>query len=108
MWCNVYDDEGKVVSDSVEREKLLLEEEAKRIRTFLEDVSTMMEMGVTDIGEFPTVVRWLEYVRECNDDRASTARSFLNRAAAIDADIFRHRKYVEYQEMPIVINDILS
>jgi hypothetical protein len=108
MWIDVFDDEGNLVSDPEQRERILLTEEAERIRCFLDDVSRRMNTDSYEIGDFGMVVDWLRNARKANPDLAPQAERFLNRAAAIDADIFRHRKYIEKNGLPIDITDYLS
>lgn len=108
MWCNVYDDEGKVVRDPVSREVILLAEEGKRLRAFLQDVDAAMGVESDGVEEFGSVIRRLESIRESDPDRAPEAERFLNQAAALDADLFRHDKYIQKRLLPIDINVCLS
>ena len=108
MWIDVFDDEGKLVSDPEQREKILLTEEANRIRDFLDDVSRGMDISSYGLGEFGMVVDWLNKARAANPDLAPQAERFLNRAAAINADIFRHQRYIEKSGLPIDIADYFS
>ncbi len=107
MWCNVYDEEGKVVSDPVRREVILLAEEGKRLRSFLHDVDAAMGVESDGVEDFGLVIRRLESIRECEPDRAPDAERYLNQAAALDADLFRHDKYIQNRGLPIDINDCL-
>ena len=108
MWIDVYDEEGKLVSDPELRERILLTEEANRIRDFLDDVSRGMDTSSYGLGEFGMVIDWLNKTRAANPDLAPQAERYLNRAAAIDADIYRHRKYIERNGFAINIADYLS
>ena len=108
MWIDVYDEDGDLVSSPEHRERILLMEEADRIKQFLDDAGKMMDYGPSGIGEFGLVVGWLEKARAANPDVAPEAERLLNRAAAIDADIYRHRKYIEKSGLPIDIADYLS
>ena len=108
MWCNVYDEEGKLVSDPVRREVILLAEEGKRLRSFLHDVDAAMGVESDGVEEFGSVIQRLEAIRESDPDRAPEAERFLNQAAALDADLFRHDKYIQKRLLPIDINVCLS
>lgn len=108
MWCNVYDDEGRVVSDPVRREVILLAEEGKRLRAFLHDVDVGMGIESNGVEDFGSVIRRLEAVRENDPNRAPEAERYLNQAAAINANLYRHDKYIQRMEMPIDINVCLS
>lgn len=108
MWIDVYDEEGKSVSDPERRERILLMEEADRIKDFLDDVSRCMDISPCGLGEFGMVIDWLNKARAANPDLAPQAERYLNRAAAIDADIYRHRKYIERNGFAINIADYLS
>ncbi len=101
MWFNIYNDEGNTVEDKVRRERILLNEESLRIQRFL--VAVKQEFGVDydSVGDFHRVVKCLEDVRLQNPDLATDAEKLLNRAAAIDADIYRHLKYIENASLPI-------
>lgn len=107
-WIDVYDEDGNLVSDPERRERILLTEEANRVRDFLDDVSRGMDISSYGLGEFGMVVDWLNKARAANPDLAPQAERFLNRAAAINADIFRHQRYIEKSGLPIDIADYFS
>ena len=108
MKISVYDEEGNLADNPEKRERVLLAVEADRVKDFLADVGRMMDIPPNGIGEFTMVVDWLENVRRNDPDRAVDAERYLNRAAAIDADIYRHRKYIEKNGFSINIADYLS
>ncbi len=108
MWCNVYDEEGKLVSDPVRREVILLAEEGRRLRSFLHDVDATMGVESDGVEDFGSVIRRLESIRESDPDRAPEAERYLNQAAAINANLYRHDKYIQNRGLPIDINVCLS
>lgn len=101
MWFNTYDDEGGSVEDKVCRERILLNEESLRIQRFLAAVKQELGVIYDGVGDFHRVVKSLEDIRLQNPDLAPDAEKLLNRAAAIDADIYRHLKYIESAGLPI-------
>ena len=101
MWFNTYDDEGNSVEDKVRRERILLNEESLRIQRFLAAVKQKLGIDYDGLCDFHRVVKNLEDVRLQNPDIASDVEKLLNRAAAIDADIYRHLKYIESAGLPI-------
>ena len=105
---NVYDDEGNVVWDDVRREKLLLLEEAERISSFLDDVNRELDVESNGVGDFGSVVQRLEHIRANDPDMAPEVERFLNRAAAIELDVLRHKWYIDKKHYPIDVGECFS
>lgn len=101
MWFNTYDKDGNLVTDRVRREQILLHEESLRILRFLAEVKDKFGIDYDGVADFHKVVLRLEEIRREDSDIALDAESLLNWAAAIDADIFRHLKYIENADLPI-------
>ena len=108
MWINVFDDEGNVVNDRARREVILLAEESRRLKAFLNEVESVMGVESHGVEDFGSVVDRLKRLRADCPDRASEAKRYLNRAAAIDADLYRHEKYIEKSALPIDIDVCLA
>ena len=108
MWCNIYDEDGNLVRDEVSREQFMLEEEAKRLKSWLDDVQIEMGFEVNGDEAFRIAVESLERIRLHDSDRASRAERFLNQAAAINLNLFRHDRYIKRNELSIDIRDYLS
>lgn len=108
MWIKVFDDEGNEVPDPKQREILLLVEEGKRIKAFLNEVERGLDIESNGVEDFESVVNRLDRVRMRDSDRATEAKRFLTQAAAIDADLYRHRKYIENNGFSINMADCMA
>lgn len=108
MWCNIYDEDGNLVRDEVTRERFMLEQEAKRLKSWLDDVQVEMEFEVCGEEAFAIAVKSLERIRLRETDRASRAERLLNQAASINLSIYWHDHYIKRNEMPIDIREYLT
>ena len=108
MWINVFDDEGNEVTNPKQREILLLVEEGKRIKAFLNEVEKVLDIESNGVEDFESVVHRLDLVRMRDPNRATEAKRYLIQAAAIDADLYRHRKYIDNNGFPINMIDCLA
>lgn len=108
MWIKEYDDEGNEVVDPEQREILLLIEEGKRIKAFLNEVERVLDIESNGVEDFESVVHRLDRVRLRDPDRAAEAKRYLTQAAAIDADLYRHSKYIENNGFSINMADCMA
>lgn len=108
MWMKVFDDEGNEVTDPVQREILLLAVEGKRIKALLNEVERVLDIESNGVEDFESVVHRLDRVRMRDPNRATDVKRYLTQAAAIDADLYRHRKYIENSGFSISMADCLA
>jgi hypothetical protein len=108
MWCNIYDEDGNLVRDEVTRERFMLEQEAKRLKSWLDDVQVEMEFEVCGGEAFANAVKSLERIRLRETDRASRAERLLNQAATINLSFYWHDRYITRNDLPIDIRDYLT
>ena len=108
MWCNIYDEDGNLLRDEVTRERFMLNEEAKRLKSWLDDVQAEMEFEVSGEEAFATSIKSLERIRLREPDRASRAERLLNQAATINLSFYWHDRYIKRNGLPIDIREYLT
>ena len=102
MIVYMYNDECEPISDKVVRERFLLEEEANRVKTFVQDVYSEFGIEVDGVNnQLDIAVKMLRSRLSSEPDNAAVICRYLNRAAAIGWDFHWHCCYIRKFKLPI-------
>ena len=109
MVVYMYNDDCEPINDKVIRERFLLEEEAERIRAFIQDVYRELDIEVGGIeNALDVAVEMLKKRRECDPENAVLVCRYLNRAASIGWDVHWHAAYIRKYSLPIDLSEYLA